>query len=808
MRPVNKNLSISYLRPFLATAMIASGLAQLAAPIYAAGVAAGATISNTATASYEDPNAPGVPLNTISNTVNIKVEKVAAIFVTDEGSTDLTNAGQYKPGDIVNFDFKITNKGNSAVQFSIPGEAAVSTAGDFQRVEYFDTATNAWVAVQNGSSAIPSTVVPVDGFIKARVVVQVRATAAPGDALTVELGKTAQTPAPSNPVSNVSRTTAPEAANTGDVYTVDITNGTTIDPSTGQPVPAGPAINGVRESAAIQQVTVQAVKKAFVDLNMTGSAPVADPANPTDLTKDKITYDLNVKVSPSAPTTGPDANKNPSDLGATPVNISGTPENHVLISDPVPANTTPTSLTAPAGWTPVFSTSAPGTPADQVVWTKVTPTTPLPTTGVTFVGFIKNDDQPLPMSATPYTGFQVVVQTTGASPTATTTITNVADVYGTTPLPSGLADPTNPVHDQTGTPTADTVGTVAVPAVPVVTTLNPPTGTLSIFNGPLTKPEAIGPDGSQNTDFTNKSAEIKTTDAVRDAAGVLTSITPTTVPFTNTVENKGTTTDIYLLPTAPAVKTDLANGTVVKLSYSNQDRTYVYDSGTGTYSLIAADAAKLPLVIPAVAKDASVAYGVSVTLPAGTPQLKGYSVPVTAFADTTVPTAGMTTVPTTATVSKNTTIDTVYTGFIDLYKEARILNSATDASMSDTAKPFSSGTLATKPLPGQFIQYRINYKNISTDNGGSGQGNVLLNAGKLNIVEDGNAAPNTWGAVTTHSPNSAFDSKDGKLIFNNGTLTNADVTVSKYAVDMNAATPPVILAPQNTGSFTFLRQVK
>jgi hypothetical protein len=804
--------------------MIAGGLLQLAAPIYAAGVAAGADISNTATASYEDPNAPGTPLNTISNTVNIKVEKIAGIFVTDEGATDVTNPGQYKPGDIVNFDFKITNKGNSAVQFSIPGQAVVSTAGDFQEVQYFNPAVGPsgdWVTVVNGSAAIPAEIVPVDGFIKARVVVKIRSTALANEALTVEFGKTAQTPTPGNPTLNVSRSTSPETPDSGDIYTVDVTNGA-IDPSNGLATPGGAAINGIRESAAFQSVSVQAVKKAFVDINMTGSSPVPDPTDPS-VTKNKITYDINVKVDPSAPTSGPDANKNPSDLGATAVKIAqsptdtvGTSENHVLISDPVPTNTTPTLLTAPTGWTAVYSTSPVGTPQDQIVWTKVT-TTPLPDTigTVKFVGFIKNDDKALPKSSTPYAGFQVVVQTTGASLTTPTTFSNVVDVIGSTPLNTGLADPNSPIQDQTGTAAPDT----PTGGTPIVTTITPLVGNLSVFNGPLTKPQASGADGSKNTDFTNKSAEIKTTDAVR-LGGVLQTVTPTTVSFGNTVENKGSAaTDIYLLPTAPAVLTDLPTDTLVKLSYLSEDRTYKYNSGTGKFTPIAADAGKVPLVIPNLAKDGTAVYGVAVTLPGGVAQLKGYTAPVTAFADTAPTTAATTTandgsikLPDTVTGansavitgSKNTTIDTVYTGYIDLMKEARILNNASDANSATPA--FSSGTLTAKPKPGQYIQYRIKYTNISNNNGASGSGNTVLNAGKLNIIEDGKAGTNTWGDVTTHSPNSALDTSGGTVLFNNGTLTNNDPLVTKYVVDMNAA--GVIIAPQDSGNFSFLRQVK
>jgi hypothetical protein len=803
VRPASKHQVNSYVRPFLASAMVAGGLLQLAAPIYAAGTAAGADISNTATASYEDPNdtsATPAVLNTISNTVSIKVEKVAGIFIESLGATDVTDPGKNKPGDTINFDFLLTNKGNSAVRFSIPGIATVNTAGDFQKVQYFIGIGAPGADAQGykditGGATDPAVmpVVAVDGTMKARVVVVVRAGTAANTPLDVQLGKTATAPAVGTPVDNVTR-----ANDAGDVYTIDITNDNAL-------APLGNAVNGVREAAATQTINVSAENKAFVDIKMSGAATFVDPTDPT---KNKITYDINVKVDPTAPTSGPDLGKNPSDLGATLIKLDSTATgggvttpNRVLISNPVPVGTTPTELIAPTGWTPVYSTSPVGTPIADIVWK----TGPLPTTGdpITSVGFIKNDELPLAKDPAPYTGFKVVLQTTSASPTEPTTVNNVANVFGTTPKADGTADPTKPVQDQTGTP--DAPDTVPGTPIPVSVTITPQTPR-SLLTGPVNKPGASGPDSTQNTDYTNKSAEIKVSDAkvVNPISGELEPLaTPQAVSFNNTVKNTGTgATDIYLLPTAPAVKTDLPTDTVVVISFGSETRTYTYNSATGTYTVLTTDAGKLPIVIPNVATQSSADYGVSVKLPPNTAQLKGYTAPITAFADTTAPTAGATTVP--ATAFKNTTIDTVYTGYIKLSKEARILNSASDANAA--APTFSSGALTTKPLPGQFIQYRIKYENIST---GGGTDSIGLNAGKLNIVEDGAAGGNTWAAVTTNVTGKASDTKGGNIKFFNGAASSPDVAeVSKYVVDMSAASPAVVIAPQESGSFSFLREVK
>ncbi len=802
MRPASKHQVNSYVRPFLASAMVAGGLLQLAAPIYAA-TAAGADISNTATASYEDPNdtslTPAV-LNTISNTVSVKVEKVAGIFIEGAGFTDITDAGKYKPGDTVNFDFVLTNKGNSAVKFSIPGAATVSTAGTFQKVQYFvgvgqpGADAQGYKDITTGGATDPAVMpnVAVDGTMKARVVVVVNLFNAANPALTVQLGKTASAPVPGTPVDNKERTST--NSNTEDVYTIDIENDANV-------APLGKAINNVREAAAIQTVNVNAENKAFVDINMTGALTTPD----TDPTKNRITYDINVKVNPDAPTTGPDAGKNPADLGATKINLDGNPNtNRVLISNPVPAGTTPTALVAPTGLTapdgspitfiPVYSLSPVGTPVADIVWLTGT----LPTSGVNFVGFVKSDDQPLPKSPDLYSGFKVVLQTTGASPTAPTTINNVANIFGTTPNADKTPDFTKPVADQTGTPDANN----SVPATPVgVPVTIVPAGTRVLFNGPVNVPQATGADGTFNTDYTNKSATITVGDAtVTDpVTGALTPVAvPLPVSFNNTVENKGSAaTDIYLLPTAPVVKTDLPTGTLVAITNGSDTRTYTYDNVAGTYTPVAADAAKLPIVLANVAVNATPGYGVSVTLPPNTPQLKGYTAPITAFADATAPAAGATTVP--ANAAQNTTIDTVYTGYLKLSKDARILDSASESGISESVKAFT--TTPAKPAPGQFIQYRIKYENISNT---GGTGNVILNAGKVKIVEDGAAGGNTWAAVTNNEPGKATDSKGGTVSFFNNGATAADVAaVSKY--EMNSTT---VTAPQTSGNFTFLREVK
>ena len=128
-----------YLRPLIATVLLVGGSFQIAKPILAQVVTptptpAGTEISNTATATYEDPNTPGIPINATSNTVVIQIAEVAGITVTPAGVPTDVNGGTVQPGDIVNYDFTVTNVGNDPTTIFIPGTATVTngTPGTLQ----------------------------------------------------------------------------------------------------------------------------------------------------------------------------------------------------------------------------------------------------------------------------------------------------------------------------------------------------------------------------------------------------------------------------------------------------------------------------------------------------------------------------------------------------------------------------------------------------------------------------------------------------------------------------------------------------
>ncbi len=806
-----------YSRPLIASFLIGGGLLQLAAPVLADGTPAGTTISNTATASYEDPSDPTKPLNTVSNTVEVKVAEVAGITVTaDTFSIDKAvgnNAPGAEVGDTVNFVYNITNVGNDTTKFHIPGTAATTGPGSVTAVQY-ESAPGVWTTIPAGGSFDSAPFAP-GGVLKVRVVVSVLAGATANTPLTATLGKTV-TPGQQNVARN---------ADGGDVYTVD-----NVDGAAGE-VNGAPE-NGVREASATQTVVIGATPQAFATVTKVHGAGTAN----------SMSYTLGLKVAAQIDVPA-SSNKIAADLTATPITLNNVSANKVLVSDAVPAGTTAGTLTAPSGWQAVYTTAATTTLATAANWLPIANGTAVPA-GAKRVGFIT--DGPIAKGTT-VSGMIINVNYDTALASGGGTLANIAQVFGSTGIPGAggtvVPDPTKPVYDESGdskpnnynddgsAPTPGPVGNplnitdgVANPNDPAVdgnnnNTGNGPAGEPNVFqvvppgqagilNGTANKPDAVGPTGN-NDDFTNLSTAVPATTWVRDTTvGSPTfgqtlpqPLDPASVAFANTFKST-TAGPVSLMPTTPAAP--LPDGTKVTITYGAVSKTFIYDTGLGKF--VNTDAtgnrttiSATPLVTPSVAANTPINYGVEVDLPAGTAQLKGYGVPITAFVDTNAD--GILD----ATEPQNKTIDRVYTGYLKLEKQAQIL----DTDGVGVIEAFTA-TPTKKAAPGQMIQYKIVYSNIS-DVAPANSGSVALNAQNIVVTEDGVQTatnPNSWytnsgsaTVVTTHKPASAVDTNGGTITF--GGKTNADPDISIYKDTI--AGP---LAPQTNGSFSFIRVVK
>ncbi|MBW4476487.1 MAG: hypothetical protein KME54_06345 [Tolypothrix brevis GSE-NOS-MK-07-07A] len=844
---VNQKQS-TYYRSFVTAVLLANSLFQFVAPVLAEGTLAGQSISNTATATYEDPLDPGTKINTTSNTVVVTVAEVAGITVTASGITDSTPATPVSVGDTVNYTYTITNVGNDPTKFRIPNLAKVTGPGVAGTLEVSTDGGTTFTPI-SGSELITGSI-PAGGSVQVRVPVIVQVGAQANDIINVTLGDTP------GDAQNQARD-----PNGGDVYTVDNPD------TTPAPEVAGTPVNGVREASATQKSTVnQSVKtyalatvlKTRSDYNNNAGTPAIDD--------DKLTYGLSLRVELNDPTGN---GITPAPLAGTLVKGLGT---RILVSDAIPAGTElAVAPTPPPGWQAVYTNDAVGTNANAATWSLTPPTT---ISAVTRIGFV-NDPSVVTSVAPGQTvnGFNVQVRVK-AGTAAPLTVNNIAQLFGQTsgvpPVDAngdGVAD--NPVYDESGdqnpsnydgrtippgstdanndgipeTPSTITDGSIDTPAELTNAGTDPgnnnsgtgPGGEANSFdlttpvpsavlNGPDRAPDAIGLTNN-NDDFTNKSSFVPSDKKPGDT------IDPSAVAFTNTVKNSGTDpSSISLVPTAPAALGDLPVDTVVTITNGSESKKYVWDGTTfvfdadgnpttkGDQSPI--NATTQYITVPNVAPGATVNYGVEVNLPTDTPLStdtgKGFPVPITAFIDDATPGLGAE-----AVTARNITIDRVYTGFLKLLKESRVLP-GTGPAVQGTDGTFS--VTPKKPAPGNIIEYQISYSNISEAQ--SGTGNVTLKADKVVIVEDGTLSTaagdgkNNWakdndtsGQIdTSNIVGTAQDTGASTIQFYSGasgansaidqTGTTVDTDVSKY---VNTVTGSV--APGETRKFVFQRKV-
>ncbi|OYE04773.1 beta strand repeat-containing protein [Nostoc sp. 'Peltigera membranacea cyanobiont' 232] len=844
---VNRNKSITKQRQLyqslVATALLTGSFFQFVAPVLADGTTAGTSISNTATATYEDPNSPGTTINATSNTVVVTVAEVAGITVTASGVTDATTSPTnttVQVGDLLIYTYNLTNVGNDPTKFHIPNQATTTgpgtvsgtlpNGGTANSLQYSTDGGQTWTNIPQGGVDTPS--VPVGGTVLVRVPVTVQNGAQTNDIITVTLGNT--------PGDAQNQLRSPDG---GDVFTVDNPDGSVTGEVTGAPV------NGTREASATEQIKVGLTLKTYALATILKVRSGYNNGGTTAITDDKLTYDLSLRVESNDPT---GQGITPAALTGTSINVNGVAGNYILVSDAIPAGTNlAVAPTAPPGWQTVYTTSPVTTNANTASWTT---TAPASLASVTRVGFINNPATITSIApGTTVNGFsiQLAVKSTATSPL---TVANIAQLFGQTPTnnfpvydESGDQNPSNydgspgsmtppagtdtnndgipdtlppasvddgyintPTSPETGTDTGNNNSGTGTGGEANVFTVQAPVAS-ALLNGPLNAPDATGPSGLTNDDFTNKSSLVPAGTAPGST------LDPQSVGFTNTIKNSGTDAGLLKIePTPPATIGDLPNGTKVTITYNSQSAVYTYNNGvfstTGT-----------AITIPNVAPGTSINYGVEVDLPPGT-QLstdinRGFPVPITASIDNYTTDTNADGIKDSGNDnifdSSNITIDRVYTGFLKLLKKSRVLQ-GTGPVVQGNDGTFSIDP--KKPAPGNIIEYQIQYTNISDPQ--SGTGNVILNANKVVIIEDGTQSPNNWaldndasGQIdTSNIVGSAKDSGTATIQFfsgnpantsgidQTGTTVNADIT--KYVDSVTGA-----IAPGIQRTFTFQRKV-
>jgi hypothetical protein len=781
----------------VATGLSLASTAAVAAPV--------PTITNQAEGSYQDPIDPNKPFTVFSPTLKISLQEIAGITITPTGITRQDGSlnggiiGTPAKDTVLLYNFEIQNIGGDTTQFFVPNIAQVGTVGTFQKNQYFNG--TAWVDVPAGGFT-SSAMVP-NGKLPVRVVVLLND--AIGD-LPVTLGKTVGSINPTQ-TQNQLRTDNPE-----DIYTIDVADGG-VGEYDGQPS------NGTREAQATQTFKVGATPEALAKVTL----EIKQPFNPADNT---INFGLSLNVADTLPPTV--SNISPTDLTGTSISIDGQPKVGILISDAIPLGTKFVAAVTPdSTWVPIyFYSSTPISSTEQanaVTWS-TTPPDANTAPNVRRVGFFRSDYR-MPKGSTA-TGFEVKVEVTDFTRTQ---IYNIAQVFGTQPqIPNNPADKTPStklIFDESGDSQPNNYNDDGTPGVkdvnqqPILypgildatvpandprspnrigpdTSKNSPDGEFllvpfkiaappALKNGPREQPTAVGPT-NDNDDFTNKSTPIGSLNGATNLP---------LVTFTNTVlNNSDLARDIKILPQV-TVASDLPNGTIVTLlDPADANLTAAFSYQNGIFTPVANSPATL--VLKNVAASATKNYTVQVSLPAATPAVKGYPVKLLAFIDT-----NNDNIPDT-TEAKNATIDRTYTGFVEVLKESRVLDSnktpLTDAEgvFSETAKPVKAE---------QYIEYRITYTNISTP--AVGTGNKPISATNFTITEDGIASPtnsNNWGDLTNNDPSSAT-STAGTITYSkaSGVGTATDLDIVKY---QNILTKPI--EPGQAGTFTFRRKVK
>jgi hypothetical protein len=811
---------MKYSRSLVATLLMSGGLLHLAAPAFAGPTAANTTISNTATASYDDPTGIG-SINTTSNPVTVTVAEIAGVNVTSSGiSNRTTPGGAVTVGDQLYFNYTVTNTGNAPTTFNIPSNPGLTGPGTLTGVEYSIDGVN-WLPVATGGTTTTS----VGAGSSVLVRVAVTTNNGGGSTIAVQLG-------------NANGNNQPFSASGAgdDVNTV-----------------GGNPANGQREGAASQQVNIGAIVKNVALASVFEKLTGVDTNGTAGVINDDIlSYELSLKVDSTDVTNSGIA---PVPLVGTDIKLDGaTNIKRILVSSAIPTNTTlAAALVAPSGWKAVYTTDATSTIANAVNWSSVYD----PTKVYTRVGFV-NDPNVLtsvPIGTTLSVG-TFKLKTTGATGNSYT-VQSMAQVFGSSfgSVPLDLVydesgdqspnnfDPADPTKNVNTLGVATTSGTALGVATATygIDTANDNTGSgvagevneyiytyipaapVSLLNGPSGTPTAIGPDGTTDSDFTNKSSAVP--------AGVApgAQIDPAAVGFTNTVKNTGSTsTDITLLPellTLPGTAT-LPVGTRVRIyttGGSAQSGTYKVTATGFAFDPTATNntaTATAPVKLAGLASGVTADYFVEIDLPAGTDlsttTSKGFPVVINAFTGGTVAPNGAGDDVVTGATASNKTIDRVYTGFIQLAKESRILVGSGPA-VAGTDGTFS--TTNKKPAAGNIIEYRITYTNISEKQIGSG--NSILNARNLVITEDGTTTTNTWGQDKDNNGSIDTSNVIGKTVNTGGTATvqyfngaNGQATASDLSgttattdVTKYVDTVTTVVGPGTSGSFSFQRQL-
>jgi len=662
----------SSLYRLIAATLTVSGVSSLLLPylVIAQVTPAATPIENRASGTYVDPNNPGTPINTTSNTVTVTVAEVAGITNVPAGIIDV-NGGSVSLGDVLNFDFLVTNTGNAPSNIVFPGVANITTQGLNPATLQYQLDLNndgdfadPGEALQTGAFTT-TTPIPAGSSVRVRVVGTVNAAAA-GAPVSVQLGNTGAND------NSAGTQNQPDSGAEPPAVGADGTN-----PNEVRTVNFGPEtpVNGEREAAAIQTTTVATAVRNVALATVLKQRSAYDPGPTTAVTDDRLTYRLNLRVAATSPNP---AQFTPTALEGTTVNVDGVNQTRILVSDAIPVGTRidetfNAAANLPANWQAVYQyapptaaatipiVSAVGGALPAAAWSTTAPTAGTAPT-VVRVGYIFTGTlAPGFSTELVANAFQFRVITTNL-PAAGGVVNNITQVFGET-----VGDPTNRViYDESGdqnpnnfegtTPPAPegslfTPGGanpdngVPNPAVQDTDNNNNNTGTGpggevnslpivppgNILNGPANVPGATGRTNNQD-DFTNRSTGLTAPESV---PGQATAFDPPPIIFNNTFQNPPSNTTnldtVRLLPLPPSnpsvpgasqqPNADIPDNSRVTITFGTQVASYTY-TAAGGYVFDPGASSGLPpgsnsVLVSGLAPGVLNNYTVSLDLPSG-----------------------------------------------------------------------------------------------------------------------------------------------------------------------------------------------
>ncbi len=695
------------------------------APASAAATPAGTPITNTATATYQDPG--GTTYNSQSNTVTTTVQNAPSMTISPPSGTPGTNT--VSPGGTVTDTYTLTNTSNSAGYFQLTGVQSTDdgvTAGQGTFTQYvvnagagnqtFATiaAVNNYLSTGNGGNAFMTA---VNGTIT--VGVTYSANAGASGTITTKLTPAVTLPgAPTGPAGTTTATSSSVIGQYNDTVTLDARVDVQKTAVVGGTVPAPTVTYTVRFANGGARNMAPVFKNALPGGNAAAYSGCANSTACGVAFTDKL----------------PSYNATQLTLTAAVPTISGATGTIIYSVD----GTTWTTTQAGAVYVGVFL------PATSITGAGLT--TFQPNNNATSQNTVSAGNAALTLTFT-INGSTVLGAANGNA------ITNVAN--STYADQSGFIEgPGIGVQTITNSAAATTAQTApaianangALPGSGFATSAASPSFA-TVLNGPNGFPQAVGPTNNNDDytalSYTNGGASVSavTGNTVSVAAGAA------AVSFTNSIQNNGNKDDTFNLTAATAGGlTALPAGWTVSFQSTGQ-------AASGSCGAVAVNTVITSICVTA---GSTATYKTIYTPPAGATTFNAY----TGYGDAVTATS------TNDNTKNNVTIDEIFVGgFVKLTKSLSVALGQPCA----TAAVFTAGSLTANP--GDCVQYTIAYTNVMPS---AGTNNLTVNASSFTITEDGAASggaqvayANSWAANTAGLYAAAADTNGGVLTYFN-----------------------------------------